>query len=73
MVHLSKLAAVVALAVAAPTAAIDPNAIYDGGIKGNNGTIQLAIGNGGAGQSGLIKGMYMQTMEGCSHLLYMEV
>ncbi|KAL7943783.1 hypothetical protein V8C42DRAFT_100954 [Trichoderma barbatum] len=57
MVHLNKLAAVVALALSAPCAAIDPNAIYDGGIKGNNGTIQLGIGNGGAGQSGLIKAL----------------
>jgi hypothetical protein len=58
MVYLCKFAAIVALALAAPSSAIDPNAIYDGGIKGNNGSIQLAIGNGGAGQSGLIKGMY---------------
>ncbi|KAH6608203.1 extracellular tungstate binding [Trichoderma cornu-damae] len=57
MSSLCKLAAVVALALVAPCAAIDPNAIYDGGIKGNNGTIQLAIGNGGAGQSGLIKAL----------------
>ncbi|KAL7931674.1 hypothetical protein V8C35DRAFT_309209 [Trichoderma chlorosporum] len=57
MFHLGKLAAIVALALAVPSAAIDPNAIYDGGIKGNNGAIQLAIGNGGAGQSGLIKAL----------------
>ncbi|KAK6358734.1 hypothetical protein TWF730_008057 [Orbilia blumenaviensis] len=36
-------------------AAVDPQAIYDGGIKGNKGPIKLRIGNGGAGQSGLIK------------------
>ncbi|RFU82016.1 extracellular tungstate binding [Trichoderma arundinaceum] len=57
MAYLCKLVAVVALALAAPCAAIEPNAVYDGGIKGNNGTIQLAIGNGGAGQSGLIKAL----------------
>ncbi|KAK6519288.1 hypothetical protein TWF281_003123 [Arthrobotrys megalospora] len=36
-------------------AAVDPQAVYDGGIKGNKGPIKLRIGNGGAGQSGLIK------------------
>ncbi|EPS35590.1 hypothetical protein H072_10988 [Dactylellina haptotyla CBS 200.50] len=35
--------------------AVDPQAVYDGGIYGNNGEILLRIGNGGAGQSGLIK------------------
>jgi hypothetical protein len=56
MPYLCKFVAVVAFALAVPCAAVDPDAIYDGGIQGNNGTIQLAIGNGGAGQSGLIKG-----------------
>lgn len=56
MAYLCKLAAVAAFALTTPVAAVSPNAIYDGGIKGNNGSIQLAIGNGGAGQSGLIKG-----------------
>lgn len=58
MAYLCKLVTLVALALAAPSAAIEPSAVYDGGIKGNNGTIQLNIGNGGAGQSGLIKGVY---------------
>lgn len=59
MAHLCKLTAVVAWVLAALGAAVGPNAIYDGGIKDNNGTILLAIGNGGAGQSGLVKGMHM--------------
>lgn len=63
MAYLCKLAAVVAFAIATPVAAISPNAIYDGGIKGNNGSIQLAIGNGGAGQSGLIKGNIIHNPE----------
>ncbi|KAL6901241.1 hypothetical protein GGI43DRAFT_404334 [Trichoderma evansii] len=57
MAYLCKLAAVAAFALATPVAAVNPDAIYDGGIKGNNGSIQLAIGNGGAGQSGLIKAL----------------
>jgi hypothetical protein len=36
-------------------AAVDPAAVYDGGY-GTNSSILLGIGNGGAGQSGLIKG-----------------
>ncbi|CAG9937165.1 unnamed protein product [Clonostachys rosea f. rosea IK726] len=37
-------------------AAQEPAAIYDGGLgDGTNGTIALRIGNGGAGQSGLVK------------------
>lgn len=45
-------------AVALPClcAAITPAAVYDGGYYGNNSPILLGIGNGGAGQSGLIKG-----------------
>jgi hypothetical protein len=38
------------------TAAIDPAAVYDGGY-GKDSSILLGIGNGGAGQSGLIKGI----------------
>ncbi|KAK6540666.1 hypothetical protein TWF694_008059 [Orbilia ellipsospora] len=38
-------------------AAVDPQETYDGGITGNHGPILLRIGNGGAGQSGLIKVM----------------
>jgi hypothetical protein len=41
-------------------AAQEPAAIYDGGLgDGTNGTIALRIGNGGAGQSGLVKGAYI--------------
>ena len=36
-------------------AAVDPDAIYDGGYTVSNGLL-LRIGNGGAGQSGLIEG-----------------
>lgn len=38
--------------------ALEPEQMYDGGFK-KNGTIALRIGNGGAGQSGLIRGKYM--------------
>lgn len=43
-----------AATVAAQTVA--PDAIYDGGYNSTNSTILLNIGNGGAGQSGLIGG-----------------
>jgi hypothetical protein len=43
-----------AATVAAQTVA--PNAIYDGGNNSTNSTILLNIGNGGAGQSGLVGG-----------------
>jgi hypothetical protein len=36
--------------------AVDPAAVYDGGY-GSDHPILLGIGNGGAGQSGLIEGM----------------
>lgn len=36
-------------------AAVNPAAVYDGGY-GDKGPVLLGIGNGGAGQSGLIKG-----------------
>jgi hypothetical protein len=36
-------------------AAVPPSAIYDGGIK-SDAEVALRIGNGGAGQSGLVKG-----------------
>lgn len=66
MAYLCKIATVAAFAVATTVAAINPNAIYDGGIKGNNGLIELAIGNGGAGQSGLIKGNTFHSSESSS-------
>jgi hypothetical protein len=40
--------------------AVEPAAVYDGGFNSTEGTtnstIELRIGNGGAGQSGLVKG-----------------
>lgn len=69
MAYLCKIATVAAFAVATTVAAINPNAIYDGGIKGNNGLIELAIGNGGAGQSGLIKGNTFHSSESSSLIL----
>lgn len=46
----------------------DPTAIYDGGFgngTSSNSTVQLRIGNGGAGQSGLVGGE-----RGSDQLLY---
>ena len=37
-------------------AAVDPDAIYEGGYSVANASLLLKIGNGGAGQSGLIEG-----------------
>ena len=37
-------------------AAVNPDAIYDGGYTVSNASLLLRIGNGGAGQSGLIEG-----------------
>ena len=45
----------VAAALPCLCAAVEPAAVYDGGY-GNNSAILLSIGNGGAGQSGLIEG-----------------
>ncbi|KAK5997789.1 putative ABC transporter anion-binding protein [Cladobotryum mycophilum] len=52
MAILRNLVAIAAL-LAAPSAAQNPSAIYDGGF-GNGTAVQLRIGNGGAGQSGLV-------------------
>jgi hypothetical protein len=41
--------------LAAVVAAVNPNAIYDGGYSVANASLLLRIGNGGAGQSGLIE------------------
>ncbi|KAK3901584.1 hypothetical protein C8A05DRAFT_16257 [Staphylotrichum tortipilum] len=54
MVSVRFLAA--AATVASLGAALEPAAVYDGGY-GNGGPILLGIGNGGAGQSGLIKAL----------------
>jgi hypothetical protein len=37
-------------------ALIEPTAIYDGGMNDTSAPVLLRIGNGGAGQSGLVKG-----------------
>ncbi|KHO01439.1 uncharacterized protein MAM_00440 [Metarhizium album ARSEF 1941] len=42
---------------AASCSAIDPAAVYDGGLGNANSKVELRIGNGGAGQSGLIKSL----------------
>lgn len=41
---------------AASCSAITPAAVYDGGFSNAASKVELRIGNGGAGQSGLIKG-----------------
>lgn len=44
---------------AALCSAIEPTTIYDGGFGNKTGSkVELRIGNGGAGQSGLIKGTH---------------
>ncbi|KAH6685915.1 putative extracellular tungstate binding protein [Plectosphaerella plurivora] len=45
------------LALALGCAAQNPAAVYDGGFGKFNSTIELRIGNGGAGQSGLVKAL----------------
>ncbi|KAI0966178.1 putative extracellular tungstate binding protein [Xylaria arbuscula] len=52
--HRSATICVVASLLAASCLAQSPSAIYDGGFNGTNTTIELRIGNGGAGQSGLV-------------------
>ena len=37
--------------------AVDPAAIYNGSYSGTDAPILLRIGNGGAGQSGLVQGL----------------
>ncbi|KAK6519789.1 hypothetical protein TWF506_000083 [Arthrobotrys conoides] len=55
MVGFAKYVGAALLCVQSFVSCVDPQAVYDGGIKGNKGPIKLRIGNGGAGQSGLIK------------------
>jgi len=38
---------------------VKPEQIYDGGDSNGTSPILLRIGNGGAGQSGLVKGLYL--------------
>ena len=53
------------LCLAESTYAVDPDAVYDGGYNSTNATIELRIGNGGAGQSGLIKGQLLRLLRPC--------
>lgn len=55
MANLCKIVAAAAAFLALPALALEPAATYDGGF-GNNSKVELRIGNGGAGQSGLVKG-----------------
>ncbi|RVD86035.1 uncharacterized protein DFL_004329 [Arthrobotrys flagrans] len=55
MVGFAKYISAALLCVQSFVSCVDPQVVYDGGIKGNKGPIKLRIGNGGAGQSGLIK------------------
>lgn len=45
------------MSLATTIAAIEPAAVYDGGFNSTNSTTLLRIGNGGAGQSGLVKAL----------------
>jgi hypothetical protein len=57
MVRATSLYAAAASLLFTACLAQQPAAIYDGGLgNGTNGTVKLNIGNGGAGQSGLVKG-----------------
>ncbi|MCJ1474352.1 hypothetical protein MMC13_003010 [Lambiella insularis] len=44
------------VSLASTVVAVEPAAVYNGSYKGTNDPILLRIGNGGAGQSGLIQG-----------------
>jgi ABC-type tungstate transport system permease subunit len=56
MVRYTSLYAAAASLLFTACSAQEPAAIYDGGLgNGTNGTVKLTIGNGGAGQSGLVK------------------
>lgn len=52
-----KLAAAVASTLVVFGHAVNPEAVYDGGM-GKDAKVELRIANGGAGQSGLVKGMH---------------
>lgn len=43
--------------VAAAVFAVEPEKVYDGGYNDTDSRIELRIGNGGAGQSGLVEGI----------------
>ncbi|KAI0908253.1 putative extracellular tungstate binding protein [Ustulina deusta] len=54
MIRRSTTISAVAALLAASCSAQNPSAIYNGGYNSTNATIELRIGNGGAGQSGLV-------------------
>lgn len=54
MARLLQSSLLLAAVLAGFSIAVDPEEIYDGGY--GNSSILLNIGNGGAGQSGLVKG-----------------
>jgi hypothetical protein len=56
---LLKLVACVSI-IPSTFALIDPTAIYDGGVNDTSAPVLLRIANGGAGQSGLVKGKTIQ-------------
>lgn len=55
--QVSCLALAVASLLSGVNAQVEPQAIYDGGLNSTDAPVLLRIANGGAGQSGLIKGM----------------
>jgi ABC-type tungstate transport system permease subunit len=57
MGSIKNLAATAVALFAAVSSAQEPAAIYDGGVAKNGSKVLLNIGNGGAGQSGLIKAL----------------
>ncbi|KAJ5476374.1 hypothetical protein N7475_002103 [Penicillium sp. IBT 31633x] len=56
----SFIALIQGLALATSAYAVDPAAVYSGGYNSSN-EVLLRVGNGGAGQSGLIGGVYNKT------------
>lgn len=61
MTSIRKFFAIAASALALGCSAAKPEAVYDGGFGDKCGPscpIRLRIANGGAGQSGLIKGVF---------------
>jgi hypothetical protein len=55
MRSISLFSSIACLYLATSTAAVDPEVVYNGSFTGNQ-DIKLTIGNGGAGQSGLVGG-----------------
>lgn len=61
------------LALVLGCAAQSPAAVYDGGFGKFNATIELRIGNGGAGQSGLVKGTALRRLEKQTRILIQHI